>query len=717
MRRRMNDLDWMRRGGEVCRSGTAPAGGSGEGSPGGGHRPRADDGMICRCMPGEIISRAEKDGRKTYTLSFSSEAPCSGWWMDEILVHTAEAVDLSRLRTTGTLLFHHGFDPAVGSMPIGGILKAELDVTKRRCTAEIVFDGEDAKASEIERKVANGWLKGISVRAHVLEWTVLRENEKSADGRFTGPVKLASKWEPIEISIEPTPADPSVGVGRGIGYTQILQREERNMGNETNIVTGGAPVGQGMPAAPAAAPAAEGVQRSAAPEGAPSASAAPAAPASGETGVVRSAAPAAEDAIRAERERSARIVARCGSFPQLGLDPGDFIARGLSVNEVNEEILRRLGSGSAPVGGSVQVVADETDKLRSAACDGLLLRAGMRVEKPADGARDFRGMRLRDLAVDCVTRAGVQGALRMADDVLMRSALSPDSAFSGILSDTINKSMGIAYHAAPTTFERWTSKGSNTDFKPRKIFQISEAGELDEVPQGGELKFDEMKDTSATSVLATFGKTFGFTRQALINDDLDLLTRIPAAYVSAAKRGVNRAVYSILNANPVMADGNALFSAEHGNLGTGAKPSVASYQEAMGGMMTRKNLRGLEYLNIPPAFVIASPLQYAEHAVILRSTANPSGANSGVFNPFEGLMSLVQDANIEASSGALPYYFAADPSMCGTIEVCYLNGVEEPQLESQVGFDFLGIKYRIIHDRGVTLLDWRGLYKNPGSNT
>ena len=55
--------------------------------------------------------------------------------------------------------------------------------------------------------------------------------------------------------------------------------------------------------------------------------------------------------------------------------------------------------------------------------------------------------------------------------------------------------------------------------------------------------------------------------------------------------------------------------------------------------------------------------------------------------------------------------------MCGTIEVSYLNGVEEPQLESQVGFDFLGIKYRIIHDRGVTLLDWRGLYKNPGSNT
>lgn len=137
----------------------------------------------------------------------------------------------------------------------------------------------------------------------------------------------------------------------------------------------------------------------------------------------------------------------------------------------------------------------------------------------------------------------------------------------------------------------------------------------------------------------------------------------------------------------------------------------------MGAMMTQKNLRGIEALNIPPAFVLASPLQYADHAVILNSTAHPEKSNSGAFNPFAGMMTLVQDANLAAGAGAQPYYFAADPAMCGTIEVSYLNGVEEPQLESQIGFDFLGIKYRIIHDRGVTLLDWRGLYKNPGSAT
>ncbi len=49
-----------------------------------------------------------------------------------------------------------------------------------------------------------------------------------------------------------------------------------------------------------------------------------------------------------------------------------------------------------------------------------------------------------------------------------------------------------------------------------------------------------------------------------------------------------------------------------------------------------------------------------------------------------------------------------------TVEVTYLNGNDMPKLESQVGFDFLGIKWRIYIDYGVTVLDYRGLYKNPG---
>lgn len=417
-------------------------------------------------------------------------------------------------------------------------------------------------------------------------------------------------------------------------------------------------------------------------------------------------------ALEEQRRTAAAISKRCRMF---GIDPSELLEKGLTEAEADREILRRLEEQRPPHTTSVQMVAEEMDKFRAAASDAILMRGGIRQEKPAEGARELRGMRLRDLAIECASRSG-KNARRMDDDTLLRTVLSPDSAFVGIVTDSVRKSMAASYAVAETTYQLWTSTGSNPDFKPKQIIQISEAGDLEEVTQNGELTMDHPTDSAVTSVLATFGKTFGFTRQALINDDIDLLSKLPAAYVRAAKRGINRAVYKILRENPVMADGKQLFSAAHSNLGTGATPSVAAYQEAMGRMMHQKNLRGTETLNVRPRFVICDPLQYAEHAKMLRSIADPGAANSGAVNPFQGMMELIMDADLlgESSTGSLPYFFAAGPDSCGTIEVCYLNGVEEPQLDFRMGFDFLGIQYRILHDRGVTLLDHRGLFKNPG---
>ncbi len=99
---------------------------------------------------------------------------------------------------------------------------------------------------------------------------------------------------------------------------------------------------------------------------------------------------------------------------------------------------------------------------------------------------------------------------------------------------------------------------------------------------------------------------------------------------------------------------------------------------------------------------------------LLHSLADPSGNNSGVVNVFRNSMQPVIDAELDVDSGAQPYYFAANPALTPTIEVAYLNGNESPTVESQVGFDTLGITFRVFGDRAVTLLGYRGLYKNPG---
>lgn len=640
------------------------------------HRP----GFFTRS--GELAIRAEGGEGKRFRLSFSSETPYLRYGEEEILLHTPEAVDLTRLRTAGALLYEHGRD-FMGRFPIGRIEEVRLDTENRRCLADITFDEEDESAAAIRRKVEAGMIRGVSVGYRVLEWTALQKNETSADGRFHGPAVLATKWEPYEISIVATPADVTVGVGR----SQTTEQEEMTMHEDEKTID--------TPETKEAAPAPQERNLEA-----------PATVPDIQKEVSR--------ALEEQRRTATAISRRCRMF---GIDPSELLEKGLTEAEADREILRRLEEQRPPHTASVQMVAEEMDKFRAAASDAILMRGGIWQEKPAEGARELRGMRLRDLAIECAGRSG-KNARRMDDDTLFRTVLSPDSAFVGIVTDSVRKSMAVSYAAAETTYQMWTGTGSNPDFKPKQIIQISEAGNLEEVTQNGELTMDHPTDSAVTSVLATFGKTFGFTRQALINDDIDLLSKLPAAYVRAAKRGINRAVYKLLRDNPTMADGEKLFSAAHSNLGAGAAPSVDAYQEAMGRMMHQKNLRGTETLNVRPRFVICDPLQYAEHAKMLRSIADPGAANSGAVNPFQGMMELVMDADLlgEDSTGSLPYFFAAGPDSCGTIEVCYLNGVEEPQLDCRVGFDFLGIQYRILHDRGVTLLDHRGLFKNPGKS-
>lgn len=427
---------------------------------------------------------------------------------------------------------------------------------------------------------------------------------------------------------------------------------------------------------------------------------------------------ATERAIQAERQRVTEITAMCRDFE---VDPTQFINEGTSMDQVRAAVLETVRTRLKPIPGGVPGIRtgqEEADKVREAAADGILLRAGMTIEKPADGARDFRGMRLRDLAVDCLARAGRANAHRLDDDTLFREALSPDSQFAGVLNNAVNKSMATAYRAAQTTYQRWTGRGSNPDFKGATHYQISEAGDLVQMTQSGEFKFDEMRDQGVNKAIATFGRSFGLTRQALINDDIGILTRVPEAYVRAAGRGINRLVYRMLGTNPVIFDGQNLFTAgaPHNNLdNAGAAISVTSVSAGRVAMRTQRNLRGNETLNIGPRFLLVPAALETVAQQFLSNALLPT--TQGVVNPFAGSLEPVVDAELDVlgAPAPFPWFLAADPADIDTIEVTYLNGDDMPKLESQVGFDFLGIKWRIYIDYGVTVLDYRGLYMNAGA--
>lgn len=174
--------------------------------------------------------RAVEGKDRTFRLSFSSEEPYDRWFGPEILEHTDEAVDLTRLNTIGVLLYNHDRDAVIGK-----IEKAWLE--NGRGEAEITFDSDD-ESEKIYQKVKGGTLKGVSVGYVVDEFEEVMPGKQSKDGKYVGPCSVAKSWTPYEISIVSVPADPTVGVGRSMSdgvdaatYETCLRRLQYNFNN------------------------------------------------------------------------------------------------------------------------------------------------------------------------------------------------------------------------------------------------------------------------------------------------------------------------------------------------------------------------------------------------------------------------------------------------------------------------------------------------------
>lgn len=380
-----------------------------------------------------------------------------------------------------------------------------------------------------------------------------------------------------------------------------------------------------------------------------------------------------------ERDRCAEITSLCREF---SVDPTAYIQDGASADTVRAAILDTLRTRGAPV--NVQITVDEHDKYRSAAADAMLLRAGLEVKNPAAGARDLLGLSIRDLAAECLTRDGTQGAARMSGDelyaALARQFYNPSAAFPSIMDQTVQKSYEAGYNQVQTTFEKWTTRGVLHDFKTTTgNYLIGGAGEFKRVPENGELQHDLPTDAKLpTRKLETYGRQFTMTRQAFINDDIGFLTTIPARYARAARKTINSQVYGILFDNPVIYDGVTLFDASaHGNLiDSGTEVTAEAIQKMMLKMQVMRDPSG-DPVIVRPRYLVV-PVGYGfTVATLFRSPTIHTADNTQAYNPlYQSAIEVVEDPtlNARAGTGAAPWFLVADQGDAGSIQIDYLNG-------------------------------------------
>ena len=626
------------------------------------HQKRSVLGNYCRET---TIDQVDTDSR-TVELSFSSETPYGRWFGDEILCHDEECINLERFSNgLGTVLFNHDRDAVVGH-----IEKVWLE--DNRGKALVRFD-TDEQSETIFQKVQSGTLQGVSVGYAIYRYEVLEdEDTKSTNGRFNGPAYVVTDWEPLEISIVSVPADPTVGVGRSAEEINTsIDTQEDNTRMDPKEILNNEEVKSTEPV---------------------------------ETGITQA---DLQKAMEQERKRTSEITALFRDFDVEGAD--EAIVMGVSVDEARAMVMDQLRARNKGV--SVTMGEAENDKFRAAAQDAVLMAAGIPVADAAPGAQELRGHSMVELARESLQREGLQA--NFGDNMeLARQAINSTSTFPAIMANLANKSVMVGFNEAETTYQIWAGKGSNRDFKEAARVALSEAGNLELVPEGGQFQQDFLGEASARTKVATYGKLFSLTRQAIINDDLGLFSKIATKYGSAAKRLVNKMVYAQLTGNVTMQDNIALFDEKHGNVaGTGEALSVKAIAKAITAMRRQKGITGDATLNITPKYLVVPPELEMTAYQIVNSTAAVDGVNSGVVNPYKGRFVVVADAELTDPDA---WYLVADASQHDTIEVTYLNGVETPRLETRHGFDVDGIEYKVAFDCGVSALDFRGVFKNAG---
>lgn len=707
-----------------------------------------------RELVADSIRAKEGDGNeRKFILSFSSEEPYERWWGTEILDHSEGCVDLGRIKEIGCVLFNHKRDDVIGK-----VLRAWVE--NGRGMAEIEFD-TDELSEKIYQKVKSGTLKGVSVGYVVSIWEEVASNKKSTDGRFNGEASIAKRWEIYEISIVSVPADKTVGVGRGTGSSneRAIQSFIRQLNINKNFITGGSgktmkkrQVQQKIMRQQEIMETAKKEHRDLSPEeaqefdtlqreidnlqeeiaaeerrheGQDTQKAGSGETAGGiiETGEKSHEADAAQ--IREqERQRVYEIASMCREF---GLDDQKFIKDGTSVDEVRAAVIDQMRKSGAPIGGRVVVETDEQDKFRAAAADALIMRGGVQMQNYAPGARDMMGMSLKDLAMECLEAEGESGVRRKSADELFdmvkRQFYNPAAAFPTIMDNAINKAYVEGHKTAPVTFDRWTQRGALKDFKTHDNNYLSgPVGELVEVPEGGELKHDVWKDAKRpTRKLKTYGKQFTMSRQAFINDDVGLITMIPAKYAASARKTQNKQCYQLLINNDNIYDGHKLFGKEHFNLlakGTGI--TRESVQGMIMVLTNQKDEFGEVCLIRPAALIVPSGYKFDMYTMFYSPTIHTSD-NTQAVNPlyqYRESIEVIEDPTINALCGGfgnvMPWWLVGAKEDTDFIEVDYLNGQDVPNIRRSEVAGTLGFVWDIYLDWAVNVMDYRGAVKNPG---
>ncbi len=470
--------------------------------------------------------------------------------------------------------------------------------------------------------------------------------EESRDGNQR--IRTATQWQPIEVSIVPIPADPGAH----------FRNEEIEMENEEQTI-----------------------ERP------------------GES----------QTATRAETNAEIRTIAETAGLTRAWAD--EQIDTEVTADEARQAAFEEMQTRSAETvtrttRARVTFDHDAPEVVAERAGEALYARTHPEHELSAQ-ARQFAAITVPELARHMLNTRGFSTTGLTADTLVTR-ALHSTSDFPEILGNTIGRTLRRAYTEAQSGARQLARQTTARDFRDKKSIMMGAAPTLTKVLESGEFAFGTIDESAESYKVETFGKIFGISRQALVNDDLGAFDRIAANMGMAAKAFEATQIVAQIASNPNMSDGNAVFDGTaHDNQSASSGTSVANLttdlDTARQAMRRQTGLAG-EVINVTPKFVLVPPeletaMEQALSAVQATKTSDT--------NPFAAL-SLTVDPRLTDTG---QWYMAADPGQIDGLEYAYLEGAPGPQIETKAGFEVDGLLIKVRLDFGAGWIDHRGWYR------
>ena len=395
------------------------------------------------------------------------------------------------------------------------------------------------------------------------------------------------------------------------------------------------------------------------------------------------------------------------------------LAAGADPDAASRALLVHLGAGVEPARAAgavprIEVLENAGAPPRELMVDALVARV-RRTEPSKPAARQYARMTTTEMARQCLAWSG-----RRSDDMsnfeVMGAALHGTSDFPALLAETGKRLLRTAYAAAPSGLKPAARSTITEDFRPMNRLQLSEPPELRRVNEQAEYTHGSFAEAKASYSIATYGRMFSISRQALVNDDLGAFDAATRRFGQAAAEFEAKFLCDLLVSNsgagPTMADNQPLFHSTHKNLaGTGAVPSVTTLSAAMGALRTQTGLDGRTPINVPPRYLIVPAALEGEARALAEVVITPAEVSK--VNPWMRMLEVLVEPRLDAVS-KIRWYVAADPSVIEGLEYCHLNEAA-PMLEMRDGWEVDGVEMKVRLDFGAAFLDWRGWYANPGS--